>query len=194
MARNKINQIVAVILATLLLGGALIYYNILAPNDEKQFVVYKEGDVCPNFKLTLFNSKAQATEFSLEDCKGKVTIINYWQTTCGPCVAELPYFEKVQNEYSDEVQVVAVHSYLAVEPIQKFIDKMGWNEWNMMLAWDSYDNKEIKSYEMLGGKGAYPITAILDKNGTIFYVRHGELPEPLLREKVTQAIAIPFNQ
>ena len=38
---------------------------------------------------------------------GKVTVINFWYTACGPCVAELPYFDAVANEYADEASVIA---------------------------------------------------------------------------------------
>lgn len=45
----------------------------------------------------------------LEEKDGKVHVINFWATWCAPCVKELPYFEKINEDYRDEnVKVLLV--------------------------------------------------------------------------------------
>jgi len=51
----------------------------------------KEGGLAPDF--TLLNS--QAKKVSLSDSKGKVVLLNFWATTCPPCVAEMGSLERL---------------------------------------------------------------------------------------------------
>lgn len=202
----KILKITAAVFLSLVLVLALVYYNFLAPDDEAQSVgksVYKVGDECPEFTLSLFKSQSENTEFSVFDCKGKVTVINYWQTTCGPCVKELPYFEQIHREYAGAINMVAVHSYLVTDNVQRFINDKGWDEWTMMLALDGsngggeltinadgtgYEAVEVDSFTKLGGKGAFPVTVIVNAEGVITFVRQGEIPESMLRDEIAKAM------
>ena len=43
-----------------------------------------------------------------EDLKGKVTIVNFWATWCGPCRAEIPDLIKLQDRYPDQLLVIGV--------------------------------------------------------------------------------------
>ena len=130
------------------------------------------------------------------ECKGKVTVINYWYTMCDPCKAELPYFESVFEEYNGEINMFAVHSASALPPggtagVQKWldeeVDKNGrkWNSYKLTFA---QDTEEINSYVMLGGKTAFPMTVILDKSGVIDFVKQGACSEQELREAIINAM------
>lgn len=181
----KTVRIIAQVLALVVLLGALVYYNFLAP--EESVTVYREGDKCQDFTLQLFDSASEETEkFSVLESRGKVTVINYWYTSCDPCVEELPHFEKVHKDYLGEINMVAVHGYgfASNANIQKFLDENGWNEWTMMFALDL----EKTTFEMLGGKSAYPLTVVLDAEGVITFVKQGKLEEQLLRDKIEEAM------
>ena len=56
------------------------------------------------------NSSLTENTFNVANNGGKITIINFWGTWCGPCVAELPHFDDIASEYADSVTVLAVHS------------------------------------------------------------------------------------
>jgi thiol-disulfide isomerase/thioredoxin len=45
---------------------------------------------------------------SSKDWKGKITILSFWATWCGPCRREIPEFQTIQREYPDAVQIIGV--------------------------------------------------------------------------------------
>lgn len=75
------------------------------------------GKPAPQFELTniLSNSKA----IKLSDYKGKLVLINFWASWCGPCRAELPTLVKIQEKYKDRNFTILG---LSVED-KPFIDK-----------------------------------------------------------------------
>lgn len=180
--------------ALVVLVAALVYYTFI--DASKSTVTYAVGDRCPDFTLQTYNSEGsdgsdgKIKEFSTMESRGTVTVINFWYTTCDPCVAELPYFEKVRAEFGEQIIMVAVHSATAMprggaEAVQKFIDDTGWNKFGILFA---QDTEEIACYDMLGGSGAYPTTAIIDKNGYIAYFMDGPVEEEELRTEISKLL------
>ena len=55
----------------------------------------------PDFSL----SDLAGRVWTLADLKGKTTLINFWATWCGPCVAEMPYLEKLHRRLTDQPNV-----------------------------------------------------------------------------------------
>ena len=61
----------------------------------------------PDF--TLLN--AQGEEKTLSDFKGKVVILNFWATWCGPCKVEMPHLQDAHNTYSKyDLTILAINS------------------------------------------------------------------------------------
>ncbi len=190
--RNFRLQIGAWCAAMVLLAAALVYFNFLAPTNVT--TVYAVGDRCPDFTLDTYVS-AGATDadgsrigkFSTMESKGTVMVINFWYTTCDPCVEELPEFAEVKEAYGDNIVMVAVHApnMASARVIQEFIDTNGWSEWGIIFA---QDTDTIDSFTMLGGKSAYPITAIVDTDGYISYMRQGKVSKEELTAQIEIAL------
>jgi thiol-disulfide isomerase/thioredoxin len=72
--------------------------------------------------MVIKNFKLDGTEFSTESLKGKVIMIDFWATWCGPCVAELPRVTKVYEKYHDKgFEIVSVSFDKTVDPINTFL-------------------------------------------------------------------------
>ena len=50
----------------------------------------------------------QGVEQFLHSNDSKTYVVNFWATWCAPCIKELPYFEQIQDEYKDEIEVILI--------------------------------------------------------------------------------------
>jgi len=67
-----------------------------------QFV--RDPDPAPDFRLKDLDGK----EVSLEASKGKVILLNFWASWCGPCRAEIPGLIELQEKYKERLQIIGV--------------------------------------------------------------------------------------
>ncbi len=78
---------------------ALIGGTILAADKDDGSTLTKVGDPAPKFTLTTLDGKT----VGYETVKGKVTVINFFATWCGPCLQKLPQLEKeVWNRFKKD--------------------------------------------------------------------------------------------
>ncbi len=171
--RRLVTRIVAGVLAAVVLSGALVYYNCIdKPVDN--FTVYGDGDLCPDVDIPLFNGTdyTEKTFNPLKDNAGRVTVINFWYTQCGGCVAELPDFSKIATDMKDVATVIAVTKSDFKEDSYAYINT---NYADSDILWgldtpidpDSAASADVL-FKSFGGGDAYPITVILDRTGRIY--------------------------
>jgi peroxiredoxin len=140
----------------------------------------KVGEVAPPFEVTLFDKR----KVTLEELNGKVVLINYWATWCGPCKAEIPMMDAINKIAQDRglgLQIVGVVTRDSVSPSQ--LKKLA-NALSYPLA-SSLKGK----YGIIGG--AVPSNYIIDRKGVLRYAKAGaftkeellNLVNPLLVEK-----------
>lgn len=121
------------------------------------------GKKAADWKLQDVNGKA----VSLADFKGKVVILDFWATWCGPCVKEVPGFVELQKQYGPEGVVVVGVSLDDEGPkvVKKFMEKYSVNYPVVM-----YNNKVIKDY---GNIQSIPTTFVIDRDGKIIFKHVG---------------------
>lgn len=102
------------------------------------------------------NPKGQ--NFHADEMKGKMTFINFWSTTCEPCLKELPYLNKLKETLGEKAHFIAI-TYDTKEKVDQFLAK---RTFNFQHITDS--SQELKSYFPILRN---PMTFIVDKNGII---------------------------
>ncbi len=89
------------------LGLALTPLESRAQLQEQQQLVIRfvrNPDPAPDLKAKDLNGK----ELSLESYKGKVVLLNFWATWCGPCRAEIPGLIRIQEAFKDRLQIIGM--------------------------------------------------------------------------------------
>ena len=92
---------------------------------QQQLVIrfVRDPDPAPDVKAKDLNGK----ELSLEAYKGKVVLLNFWATWCGPCRAEIPSLIQIQEAYKDRLQVIGMDVDDDEEQLRAFVKDQGIN-------------------------------------------------------------------
>ena len=192
---SKAKKIVGVTLASILMSGALVYYNFIDKAPSKGM---GEGNVCLDFTMETY--KNDGGDFSLDGNKatlgdqiGKVCVLNFWETWCQACVEELPEFNHVQEEYGDKVQIYAIAGVTSTrEEIDEYLDNKDWSNWDSENDWADFSlTFAYMPYEEclnLGYGGILPRTIIIDKSGIIVYEDDGRLSYEKLKELIDSVL------
>ncbi len=93
----------------------------------------------------------------------KPTLVNFWFTSCPPCIEEIPALNELKDKYNNQINFVAV-TFNNKEQVEKFLKK-----YNFQLSQVVNQKKLIDSYGISG----YPKSFILDKNQKIVYIEDG---------------------
>ena len=138
---------------------------------KKNLVV---GKVFPDFAGKNLAGKA----FSLKDYKGKVVLIDFWATWCGPCVAELPHVKETYSHYKAKgFDVIGISLDRDRAKLESFIkdEKMAWTQ--------HFDEGGVIASKY--GVNSIPTTYLIDGEGKIIA---SNLRGKRLEEEVKKAL------
>ena len=147
---------------------------------ESELVTQK----APSFTLTDTDGK----EVSLSDYKGKIVILDFWATWCGPCKASFPAMKKALNKYKKgkEVKILFVNSReTAKDKLQAVKDLMENNDYPFHVLMDDKD-EVYESY----GITLLPTKLVIDKSGNIRHRSFGFRGETELLDELEAIISI----
>lgn len=122
-------------------------------SDREMLVDYR-------WQLQVLDSEDKAEvlgEIDFLQSKGKVAIVNFWATWCPPCVAEMPSFQKLYDDYGDNVDFYFVSSEKA-EKLKGFMTK---HKYNLPVYIQTYQAPEQMQSNVL------PTTYLISKKGEI---------------------------
>ncbi len=145
------------------------------------------GDIIISKNLTTIDRDGQKGIFNVNSYRGKIVVINFWATWCGPCVQELPYFERIYQEYKDQIEVIAIHdgATYGEDDTLNFINNDIRNEYE--LTW-GFDDSESGYFVSLGGGDTLPMTVIIDENGIITYNSPKSVTYESLKEEIEKIL------
>jgi thiol-disulfide isomerase/thioredoxin len=148
-----------------------------AAQDEQPTIRFvRNPDFAPDFKLTTLDGKP----LTLADGRGKVILLNFWASWCGPCRAEIPDLVELQKRYKDSLEIIG----LVVDDddtgeIKKVVEAEGIN-YVVALASD-----EVRIE--YGGIAALHTSFVLDAQGRVVQ-KHIGLRDPALYEAEIRAL------
>lgn len=124
----------------------------------------KIGEVAPSFQgVTIHGEKIELADF-----KGKVVLIDFWASWCGPCREEMPYLAELHHRYQNSgFEIIAVNIDEKPENAKKFINELSQN---IRFPIIKDPRQEIPPQFQFKGM---PSTILLDKNGVIRFWHTG---------------------
>jgi peroxiredoxin len=131
------------------------------------------GEPAPDFELTSIDG----TPFRTADLRGRVVVLNFFATWCGPCQHELPHLQDIWNEFrdNDDFQMLVVGREESAESLKDFQKT---HKFTFPLAPDP--DKSI--YGKFASQ-SIPRTYLISRNGTIIYQFTGAYEEEIAKIK-----------
>jgi len=185
-ARTVTRWIALVVMLGVLVGAIGYYWNLeTAPAAQTGNQV---GDLCYSAQLPIVDGSGDTGKTIDPQKTGMVTVINFWGTWCTPCVNELPYFRQIAEEYIDQVAVIAIHSAISSRETAPGFIAEKYPDCPIIFSWDSGEGFNGDYYTALGGRGAYPMTLVLDENGIITHITIGSMTYEDLKAAIENAM------
>ena len=190
--KKNISLLVIVLLVAVMIGTYVkqeiqddreIKAATLGKEVDEEKVGLKKGDTSPDFTLTSLDGK----EITLSELRGKKVILNFWNTWCPPCKAEMPHMQDYYERFGEKenVEILAVNltagerDVTADAKINTVMTFKNSYALTFPILIDAKSSLE-KKYQIL----AIPTTFFIDSKGTIQYVIEGPLNVDLLESYV----------
>lgn len=164
----------SIILVLMAIAVARQLFSRLTPSETASNLVGKEA---PDFVLPTINGST----VHLSSQKGKLVVLDFWATWCGPCVRSLPHLEALQKELKPKgLQVIGVNIDGDRGEVERFF---AGRTPEIIVA---LDDKGISRHY---GVETIPHIVIVDSEGKIRSVTVGSIGEHRLRAKILDALS-----
>lgn len=137
--------------------------------------VLEVGSPAPNAELELLDGGTT----SIEEFRGTPLVVNFWSSTCGPCLAEMPDFESVHQELGGEVAFLGVDVTDSLDAGRRMVEQTG----------VTYPNGRDPRAEVTAAFGgtALPRTVLIDSEGNVAAIYGGALTATELKDSLTES-------
>lgn len=111
------------------------------------------------------------------DCQGKVLIVDFWATWCGPCVQEIPEFIELQKKHPEALRIVGISYDKEAEPHELFVKEKGLNYPSVLASAASTKPFLRALIKQHGPITAIPVTLLVNRQGQIIFWQVGPIDD-----------------
>lgn len=153
--------------------------------NKKDILSQMISETAPNFELKDLSGK----NINLSDLRGKVVILDFWATWCGPCIRSFPGMQKAQEKYKNNPNVKFLfintweqdNDYLP--KVKKLIADKKYTDFTVPV---DIDNKIVVSYKV----EAIPTKFVIDTEGKIRFKRRGSSDDT---EEIVEEVSLMID-
>ncbi|MCS7065761.1 MAG: redoxin family protein [Fimbriimonadales bacterium] len=154
----------------------------------------KEGDKAPPLKVAKWIKGKPIQRFE----PGKVYVVEFWATWCGPCRQSIPHLTELAQKFRGKVTIVGVSiwenprnntSSDYMPRVEQFVREMG-DKMNYIVAVDDPKGTVARAWMNAAGQDGIPTAFVVDQRGRIVWIGH---PMGELEEVLEQVLAGKFN-
>lgn len=142
------------------------------------FITAAELEKMPEFKLkNLEGETIKSSQF-----EGKVLVIDFWATWCGPCRKEIPGFIDLYKKYNDKgVEIIGISLDKDIGALKKYVKKENVQYTILKGIGTGVDKK-------FGGIRGIPTTFIIDQKGNVVFKHVGSAPKSKFEKEIKKLI------
>jgi thiol-disulfide isomerase/thioredoxin len=173
-------QILAGAVAAIVVVVGLYFLNArwIAPATTHKVKAAGKYPMAPDFSLTDING----AKLALSDYKGKVVLLDFWATWCGPCRIEIPSFVQMETKYRDQGFTVIG---LAIEDTPDAVRQF-YQQFHMDYPVAMGDSKVASLY---GGILGLPTSFVIGRDGRIYSQHTGTTNAQVFEKEVQELLA-----
>jgi thiol-disulfide isomerase/thioredoxin len=179
-AVKKLKLLVGALSAMVLVVGLyLVNQYWISPAVRIQARSSGDHPLAPGFSLTDITGKP----LKLSDYQGKVVMLDFWATWCGPCRIEIPWFIELQKRYGGQgFAVIGISMDDSSEPVVDFYRQL---QMNYPVA---VGNERLG--ELYGGVLGLPTTLLIGRDGRIYAKHVGATDIDVFEAEIKQLLAM----
>jgi thiol-disulfide isomerase/thioredoxin len=133
------------------------------------------GSKAPEIRVAHWVQGQPVTHFE----PGRVYVLEFWATWCGPCRSAIPHLSKLAKAHGDRVTIVGVNVFeretqgtpKGIEQIEKFVSSMGANM-SYPVCVDTHENFMAEAWMQASGRQGIPASFVVDGEGKIAWIGH----------------------
>ena len=132
-----------------------------------------EGHAFPPLEFTSLSGEL----VNLANFKGKVVLIDFWASWCGPCRKAMPDLVQTYKQYHDKgFEIIGINLDKDKTQLEKYMQEMGitWQQYFDGLVWS---NKIVRRFSIRG----IPHIVLVDKNGAVYFNTNYDQQKPPLQ-------------
>lgn len=168
--------------ALLLLAAVLGTGWIVASREEPSQATFRPqaeaphvGNLAPDFTVPTLTGETVSLA-DLQTADGRPVVLNFWATWCPPCRVEMPFFQRLSDQYAGQVAIVGVNQAESAAKIAPFAEEFG-------LTYPLLVDEDLKVNNRYGVLNL-PTTIFIDGNGVVREVLIGTISQAVLEDRI----------